>query len=131
MTICKIEGCDRIVDALGLCATHYRRRRLYGNPLGGGAFKARPGHPLAFLEKAKTNDSEECLFWPFARNSAGYGHLEIEGRLTLAHRLICEAINGSAPDEKAEAAHLCGNGHLGCINWKHLGLIYVLDLNLI
>lgn len=120
MIICKIEGCDRKVDSVGMCAAHYRRHRLYGNPFGGGPFRARPGQPRAFLEKAKTNKSDECLLWPFGHNGAGYGHLEIDGRLTLAHRLICEAFNGPAPDAKQEAAHLCGNGHLGCITGRHL-----------
>lgn len=120
MKTCKIDGCDRRADTIGICATHYRRHRLYGDPLGGGAFRARPGQPLAFLERAKASKTDDCLIWPFARNSAGYGHLEIDGRLTLAHRIICADANGPAPDDKSEAAHLCGNGHLGCINRRHL-----------
>ncbi len=33
MRICKIEGCDRKHEALGYCAKHYRRFKIYGDPL--------------------------------------------------------------------------------------------------
>jgi asparagine N-glycosylation enzyme membrane subunit Stt3 len=32
LRFCKIEGCDRPVDARGLCTGHYRRFKLYGDP---------------------------------------------------------------------------------------------------
>lgn len=119
MKKCSIASCDRPVDASGMCSTHYRRLRLYGDPLGGGPFRARPGEPIVFLLEAAEYQGDNCLTWPFARNSAGYGHLRIEGVGTLAHRIVCERAHG-APPGGAEAAHLCGNGHLSCINKRHL-----------
>lgn len=37
-----------------------------------------------------------------------------------AHRFMCELINGEPSPEKPQAAHRCGNGHLGCVNPRHL-----------
>lgn len=58
-----------------------------------------------------------CLFWPFTRDKR-------EGRAkkgkNLAHRIMCEMVNGSAPEDKPQAVHICGNGHLGCVNPRHL-----------
>lgn len=120
MKLCSIEACDRQVDARGMCSTHYRRLRLYGDPLGGGAFRARPGEPMAFLLAAVGHKGDDCLIWPFARNSAGYAHLQFEGVDTLAHRIVCEAVNGPAPADKPESAHNCGKGSSGCVNGSHL-----------
>ena len=55
--ICKVEGCDRFVDSIGLCKTHCKRQRKYGDP-GVAAIKARTqrscrqtDHPLYGLWK--------------------------------------------------------------------------------
>jgi hypothetical protein len=61
-------------------------------------------------------DGEECLIWPFAVLANGYPRIGKK----LATRVMCELINGAGRGTKYEAAHLCGNGHLGCINPKHL-----------
>jgi hypothetical protein len=80
----------------------------------------RPGLPMKFINEAMGYFGEHCRLWPYALNSAGYGHLVLGGKNILAHRLICEMAYGPAPAEKPEAAHLCGNGHKGCINRTHL-----------
>lgn len=61
-----------------------------------------------------------CVQWPFAVNGAGYGQLQYNGELSLAHRVVCEMVHGPAPTKHHEAAHFCGNGHLGCVNWAHI-----------
>jgi hypothetical protein len=33
---------------------------------------------------------------------------------------MCELVHGFAPSDNHEAAHSCGNGHLGCVNPNHL-----------
>lgn len=38
-SICTIEGCGRVVKALGFCSAHYGRAQKYGDPLGGGPFR--------------------------------------------------------------------------------------------
>lgn len=60
---------------------------------------------------------EWCLIWPFNRDSR-------EGRARmgqdLAHRVMCQMVNGPAPADKPQATHSCGNGHGGCVNPRHL-----------
>lgn len=62
----------------------------------------------------------ECLIWPFDRNNKGYARLTIDGVRLLLHRHICRLKNGEPPEPKYDAAHSCGNGHLGCVNPRHL-----------
>lgn len=62
--------------------------------------------------------SDECLIWPFSRIPKGYGQLGI--RRTYAHRFMCELVNGPPPTPKHQTRHDCGNGHLGCVNPRHL-----------
>jgi hypothetical protein len=69
---------------------------------------------------ALSHDRDECLLWPYGRNSNGYGTFRLAGRMTYAHRHICRVVNGPAPTPKHQAAHSCGNGHLGCCNPHHL-----------
>jgi len=72
-----------------------------------------------FSEIVLPYDGNECLWWPFSKTD-GYGHLRSSGQDYLVHRLACESINGEPPSSNHEAAHSCGNGHLGCVTRKHL-----------
>lgn len=63
---------------------------------------------------------EECLIWPFSTVHNGYGQLGHNGRMYRAHRLMCELVHGPSPDDTLQAAHSCGNGHLGCCAPLHL-----------
>jgi hypothetical protein len=60
-----------------------------------------------------------CLIWPYARVTDGYGQMGYMGKMKRAHVMMCELAHGPAP-EGHEAAHNCGNGHLGCVHPKHL-----------
>lgn len=62
----------------------------------------------------------ECLIFPFYRARNGYGVVYDGDKRTGAHRFICKLAHGEPEDEKLEAAHSCGNGHLGCVNPRHL-----------
>ncbi|MBZ9759507.1 helix-turn-helix domain-containing protein [Mesorhizobium sp. CA8] len=66
-----------------------------------------------------TYEGDECLFWPYAK-SRGYGSLQLDGKRTIVSRFACEHKNGPPPTAKHEAAHSCGNGHLGCVSKNHL-----------
>jgi hypothetical protein len=55
--------------------------------------------------------------WPFSRTEKGYALLSKRG---LVQRLVCEALRGGPPTSKHQASHLCGKGHLGCCNPKHI-----------
>ena len=87
--------------------------------------------PKQFLDDACQYKDETCLFWPFSRGSRD-GRARVYfpcgndtlGRLKFkeyaVHRIVCEKVYGAPPSSKHHAAHSCGNGHLGCINPKHL-----------
>jgi hypothetical protein len=42
------------------------------------------------------------------------------GERYYAHRFMCELVHGQAPTKHHQAAHSCGNGHLGCVNPNHI-----------
>lgn len=46
MAVCSVEGCEKAIQAKGLCGAHYRRNRLHGDPLAGGPLQAAPGSPV-------------------------------------------------------------------------------------
>ncbi|RVG08581.1 hypothetical protein CN204_04415 [Sinorhizobium meliloti] len=72
-------------------------------------------------EVAIKHQSDECLLWPYGKDSKGYGQITINGKNFGAHRYICLVVHGEPPTEKHHASHSCGNGHLGCVNPNHLG----------
>lgn len=78
------------------------------------------GRALAWIREHVTHQGEECLIYPFSKFATGYGQVGYYGKVARAHRLMCELVHGPAPAEKMEAAHSCGNGHLACVNPKHL-----------
>jgi len=60
-----------------------------------------------------------CLMWPFSK-TRGYGTFGYLGKGYYAHRFMCQLTHGEAPSPNHQAAHSCGNGHLGCVNPNHL-----------
>jgi DNA-binding CsgD family transcriptional regulator len=126
VAVCKVPECSepsswKDKGAYGYCSRHYYRWKRHGDPLAG---RTQPGQPMAYLSDNLSNleaiATDDCLIWPYARNSAGYGHLSVDGKNKLVHRLACEAAHGEPTEEKNVAAHSCGNGHLGCFNPHHL-----------
>lgn len=115
--VCSIPDCGKPINSRGWCANHYRRARLYGDPLGGEPF--RPG-ALKFLRGTLSVNTKECIQWPFYRDKLGYGKITYKGRVRYASRLVCEMAHGEPPSSRHNAAHSCGNGHLGCVNPNHL-----------
>lgn len=60
------------------------------------------------------------MMWPFGAGSDGAGLIHVNGKKERVSRIVCEIENGPAPEAKMDAAHSCGNGHLGCVARKHL-----------
>ena len=114
---CSIDGCERPSRARGWCVAHWDRWHHHGDPLAGGINR---GEAIAFLQAAMSSETDECVIWPFARDSAGYGKVRIDGKTRTVSREVCIAIHGEPPTPKHDAAHNCGKGHLGCINHRHL-----------
>lgn len=65
-------------------------------------------------------EGDDCLIWPFGRDDKGYGFLQAFDKIRKAHRVMAFMTLGSPPTKKHQASHSCGNGHLGCVNPKHL-----------
>lgn len=117
--VCSIPDCGKPVRARGWCNGHWIRWSRYGDPLAGQ-------HPrdaaLRYLNETvlRFEDKDACVFWPYSKTSDGYGRIGLNGRRHAVHRVVCERIHGKPPTRKHEAAHSCGNGHLGCVNPHHL-----------
>ena len=60
-----------------------------------------------------------CYLWTRSVDSYGYGHVQYNGRLVLAHRLSWELANGISPG-KAHVLHSCDTPP--CCNPMHLAL---------
>ena len=118
MRACKVDGCERKVHAKGCCSKHYQRLMLYGSPTSGGT---EVGAPMKWLKEHAGYQGDDCLIWPFCRDKSGYAKIQHHGSVITAHRAMCIEANGPPPPNgRFEAAHSCGNGHLGCVNPKHL-----------
>jgi hypothetical protein len=117
--ICSIPGCGKPVRTLksGLCCGHEKRLKRHGDPLIG---RTPVGTPLKWIEENASHVGDECLTWPFSRTQAGYGDINVEGKRHLASRIMCIVAHGEPPTEQHQTAHNCGNGHLGCVNPRHL-----------
>jgi hypothetical protein len=117
--ICSIEGCGKRHVARGWCNAHWQRWKDHGDPMAGVPLRRRAlgGEVDRWLrEIAIPYSGDECLIWPYAKDSDGYGSIRNRG----VHRVVCEEVNGERPTLKHEAAHSCGNGHLACCAPSHL-----------
>lgn len=105
-----------------MCYGHDYRVRIYGDALAGGPIKFRPRTQTNYqwLKAHVGHAGTECLVWPFGRFSNGYGQVYIQGKNCVASREMCILAHGNPPTPSHEAAHRCGNGHLGCVNPQHL-----------
>lgn len=118
--VCKVRGCNEHHKGRGYCKRHYERWVRGSNLHAKG--NARRGDHDAFLAKAMASDTNECIIWPFGRSSNGYAcQSRTKSKPGYVHRWVCILTHGEPPEGPVmHAAHSCGNGHLGCINWKHL-----------
>lgn len=116
---CSVPQCQKPARTRGYCNAHYLRLNRHGDPMAGGV--PRDGEAWRFAETlAASCQTNDCVPWPYTPATQGYGQVQKDGRRLLAHRLVCELAHGKAPSRKHEATHDCGNGHLGCVNPKHL-----------
>lgn len=112
--------CERELYCGGLCVMHYQRLKKTGSLGSAEPSKAQKGSLIAWLRKNAPSQTNECLTdWPGAR-SEGRPVINYNGKLTAAARLMCEMVNGPPSFPRADSAHSCGNGHLGCLTPKHL-----------
>lgn len=117
-SICKVEGCGKKHFGHGWCQAHYTRWRRHGDPVSGRVSSGEPEQ--YFHDVVLPYDGNECLIWPYGRNTDGYGVLSSLGGSVLVSRHVCEEVYGPSPTSKHEAAHSCGKGHLACVTKRHL-----------
>lgn len=118
-SLCSIPGCGKVGKLRrGWCGKHYERWRGHGDPLAASVRPYRESRE--YLQKVVLQFSgDDCLIWPFRRDKIGYARIDLNARNMIASRIICEEVHGPAPSGM-DAAHSCGNGHLGCVNPRHL-----------
>jgi len=68
---------------------------------------------------SKVNKTDTCWEWT-ACKSRGYGQINIDGKLKLAHRVVYELLVSEIPKDKV-IDHLCRNK--ACVNPKHLEVV--------
>lgn len=115
MEKCSVPDCHKPSRENSMCKMHATRVRRHGSP----EVKKVGGVTDYVLSSVLPYRGEYCLLWPFARNNNGYGQIRQNGKIKYVHRLACEHVNGLA-GPGMEAAHTCGNGHLGCVAPAHL-----------
>lgn len=115
---CSVENCAGPATKRGYCNKHYLRLIRHGDPEGGGTGR---GVVMDWLHKvAIPHNSDECLIFPFSRAGSGHARINSRKRSSMAHRYVLECVSGPPPSKDHEGCHSCGNGHLGCVNPRHL-----------
>lgn len=118
MKTCLADYCDAKAVGRGYCNKHYKRLRLHGDHK---VITSPRNQARYYLENYVLGyDGDECLIWPFFRNGNGYGVISFGRKNAIVSRVVCEKIYGAPDSPKIEAAHSCGNGHMGCVNKRHL-----------
>jgi hypothetical protein len=116
--ICEVPSCGAPYLAKGFCRKHYQNFVRNGAPVSNN--RTKEGAPFAFIKQAIISNTDECIFWPYAKHRKGFGLVRHNGKTVVASRLVCELAFGAPKDTKLQAAHSCGNGHRGCVNPRHL-----------
>ncbi len=88
-------------------------------PAQAGRFHTAPPSALEFLKRNAGFQGEECLFMPFA-NGVSPRKVTYRGKRSSCSRVMCILAHGEPSMERPVSRHLCGNGHLSCVNPAHL-----------
>jgi hypothetical protein len=115
---CKILDCESPVRHNGLCLMHYTRVRRHGNP---HTTKRTPPKVIRqWMQRQLKAETDDCVLWPFATSTDGYGRIRHNGRQQNAHRIMLQMHDPEREFDGALALHTCGKGHEGCVNVRHL-----------
>lgn len=117
---CGVHGCGRKHYAKGMCQPHYMRVRMRGYADDHVPLKVAPGSCRAWVDEHSQFVGDDCLIWPFKVSRKSRPYVVIDGKREVAARYMCRVAHGPPPYEDMEAAHSCGNGHLGCLNPHHI-----------
>jgi hypothetical protein len=114
---CPIDRCELLVWHNGFCRKHNTIYMVYGDPLALGDSEELTARQI-FIKNALKQNTDECISL-----SSPHGYpapLRYLGKQRTLISFICELVHGARPSDIHVAAHSCGNGRFGCINWKHL-----------
>lgn len=119
--MCLGDGCDKIAIARGLCKVHYDHLIRKGS-CDLGKFYSPKGEIKRWLtEVAKSSNTDDCILFPFrCKSTNGYGHFSENKVKISAHTFVCTLSKGEKEEDSMIVCHSCGNGHLGCVNPRHL-----------
>lgn len=115
--ICEVDGCTNRLHAKGLCTKHYLRKKKHG-VIDDESCRNAPGE--RWIKSHAQYNGDDCLEWPFSVGDSGRGVVMWSGVRIAAPRAMCIAAHGYPQNKSHQAAHSCGNGHLGCMNPNHL-----------
>jgi hypothetical protein len=117
---CKADTCTRsCLHVSGYCIAHRKQFARTGktHPIGEDRFVT--SKPFAFIRRALSSKTDECIVWPFATTGHGgnqYGIVKYDQIDLATHRLVCMFQHGVSED--GWALHSCHNSL--CINPRHL-----------
>jgi hypothetical protein len=120
-----------------MCAEHYRRWRLYGDPLHSERpteAEIRAGRIAFFWANVDRRGDDECWPWKRKLTRLGYGQMRGFTKAIGAHRFAYELLVGPIP-EGMQIDHMCHNQvkdtcadtaacpHRRCCNPRHLDAV--------
>lgn len=73
----------------------------------------------AFVEAHRKHAGHDCVFVPAAKENTP-SKISFYGRSITASHYMCLLTNGTPRSQGMASRHLCGNGHLSCVNPRHL-----------
>lgn len=80
-------------------------------------YRKSPGYLQELIRAGRPDSADECWPWPGSKTTGGYGKIQHDGRLQLAHRVAYELHVGPIPDGLM-LDHICFERD--CFNPRHL-----------
>ena len=116
---CSIEHCDSPARARTWCNRHWLRWRRHGHPLGGGSNHVSSDTSLAdrFWPRVAIIPGQ-CWEWDAARDSAGYGVLNIGHSVTERAHVVSFILHNGKRPAGMMVLHHCDNPP--CVRPDHL-----------
>lgn len=116
--VCSVDGCEKKHSGHGYCQAHLLRFKKHGDAT---AYDVKYSCRIKWIEAHKNYANDDCISWPFSVSSHGRGSLYgSKYGCRSAPKAMCVAAHGGPPTPESVAAHSCGNGHLGCMNPRHI-----------